>query len=63
MSEKTFVQLRLEAQGRGIPAAAKLRKADLQQRLYLEETGLPGSVLRLLSPRAKWQRLLRLGAR
>ena len=41
MTEKTFIQLRQEAQKRGIPAAAKLRKAKLQQRLYVEGTGIP----------------------
>jgi len=48
MTEKTFFQLRQLAQSRGIPAAAKLRKADLKQLLDVEGTGIPGPVLRWL---------------
>lgn len=49
MTEKTFAQLRQEAKEKGIPAAAKLRKADLQQSLYVEGTGLPDATNRRLS--------------
>lgn len=41
MTEKTFAQLRQSAQESGIRGAAKLRKADLQQRLNVEDTDLP----------------------
>ncbi len=41
MTEKTFAQLRQEAQESGIRGAAKLRKTDLQQRLNIEDTDLP----------------------
>jgi hypothetical protein len=47
MTEKTFAQLRQEAQESGIRGAAKLRKTDLQQRLNIENTDLALKVVKV----------------
>ncbi len=44
MNQKTFAQLRQSAQDLGIPTAAKLRKADLQQRLNLKSVPNRGAL-------------------